>query len=166
MKNDYYAELQRFMEFLGRSHELDAASFSSKNLFDITPEHIRQYFNLKAFGTTHPSASSLPSLARSNTLKSMKKKLSSFMPRKLVPWDDIRGEENPTRSTLVNELIKYVMKCEVRKQGVESQAHRPSEFNEYLNALKVTRTSADFKSHIDTPMAFDRPHRRYDEAQV
>ncbi|KAG9408425.1 hypothetical protein AC1031_021664 [Aphanomyces cochlioides] len=142
----YTAELERFMNFLGRSDELRHPTFSSMNLVNITPENIRQYFNLKAFGTVNPSPGSLPVHARSNTLKSMKKKLSTFMPRQMQPWDDIRREGNPTRSVIVNDVIKLVMKCEVRKQGVESKARKPIEFSEFLNALYVVRTKDGYKT--------------------
>ncbi|KAG9404846.1 hypothetical protein AC1031_005057, partial [Aphanomyces cochlioides] len=134
------------MDFLGRSEELTDPSFSNVSLLNITPDDVRRYFNLKAFGTVNPPPNSLPTFARSNTSKAMKKKLSFFMPRKMIPWDDIRQEGNPTRSATVNELIKFVMKCEVRKQGVESKARRPIEFSEYMNALKVVRTAPDFKA--------------------
>ncbi|KAH9090707.1 hypothetical protein LEN26_018858 [Aphanomyces euteiches] len=144
----YFMELKRFMHFLGRSCELNDPNFSSASLTDVTPEDVRRYFNVKAFGTPNPAPNSLPTHARSNTLKAMKKMLSSFMPRRMIPWDEIRREGNPTRSTTVNDVIKYVMKCEVRKQGVATKARRPIEFTEFLNALKIIRQSDEF-SEID-----------------
>ncbi|ETW07799.1 hypothetical protein H310_02228 [Aphanomyces invadans] len=144
----YQMELKRIMEFLGRTEELNDPNFTETNLLDVTPEDIRRYFNLKAFGTTAPTSASLPTHARANTLKSMKKMLSAFMPRRMIPWDEPRREGNPTRSVVVNDVITLVMKCEVRRQGVESKAHRPIEFTEFMNALKVIRLCSEF-SELD-----------------
>ncbi len=46
------------------------------------------------------------------------------MPNRDV-WSVTRTEGNPTRSVLVNALIKCVKKKEARKQGVNSQTQRP-----------------------------------------
>ena len=43
-----------------------------------------------------------------------------------------RAEGNPTRSALVNSLIKRVKKKEVRKQGVDSQTKRPMLGQEFV----------------------------------
>ena len=82
-------------------------------------------------------------MARSNTLKAIKKKKSFFMPRKNTIWDDIRGEGNPTRSIEVNSLIKRVMKFEIRQLGVESKARRTIEFTEFINILTLARKSSE-----------------------
>ncbi len=71
----------------------------------------------------------------------MKKAISQFMPRKRLDWDPIQKEGNPTRSSEVNELIKRVMKFEVRREGVKSHARRPIEYEEFLNLLKLIITS-------------------------
>lgn len=139
----YKRELHHFMSFLGRSVELESPNFTANDLLDVVPEDLVRYLNLKAYGEEYPAPGSLPTYARSNTLKAMKKMLSSFMPRRMIQWDDIRREGNPTKSIAVNEVIKKVMKHEVRKQGVESCARRPMEFDEYINALEIIRKGSE-----------------------
>ncbi|ETW06583.1 hypothetical protein H310_02801 [Aphanomyces invadans] len=50
--------VRRFMEFLGRTEELNDPNFTETNLLDVTPEDIRRYFNLKASLATRPSTQS------------------------------------------------------------------------------------------------------------
>ncbi|ETV97488.1 hypothetical protein H310_09413 [Aphanomyces invadans] len=107
----YQKELKRFLDFLGRADELNDPNFAEATLLDVTPEDIRRYFNLKAFGTIAPTPESLPTHARANSLKYVKKMLSAFMPRRMILWDEIRREGNPTRSPVVNDVIKLGMKC-------------------------------------------------------
>ncbi|KAG9403739.1 hypothetical protein AC1031_005227 [Aphanomyces cochlioides] len=133
-RKSYAAELARFKSFLARGDEHES------NLVDVVPEDVCRYFNFKAYGEEFPSETSRPQYARSNTLKASKKMLSCFMPRRNMPWDEVKREGNPTRSILVNDLIKRIMKFEVRQQGVESQARRPIDFSEFLNVLSVIRS--------------------------
>ena len=63
------------------------------------------------------------------------------MPRKAVQWDVPRGEGNPTKSPLVNQVIKNVKKAEIRKEGASPKARRELEYNEYLLLLTLIRKS-------------------------
>ena len=110
-----------------------------EELVTIMPQDVCRYLNFKAYGKEYPDESDLPTKGRSNFLKAIKKKLSYFMPRKNTVWDDIRAEGNPTRSILVDNLIKRVMKFEVRQLGEESKARRPMELQEFINILTMTR---------------------------
>ncbi|RHY24260.1 hypothetical protein DYB32_008915 [Aphanomyces invadans] len=51
----YQKKLKRFLDFLGRAEKLNDPNFAEANLLDVTPEEIRRYFNLKAFGTIAPT---------------------------------------------------------------------------------------------------------------
>ncbi|DAZ93306.1 TPA: hypothetical protein N0F65_000857 [Lagenidium giganteum] len=106
------AELRRFMAFFGREEEVDAQAFEPSALATVTPEDVCRYLNVAAFGVEHPNEQDKPIKARSNTLKAKKKLLSPFMPRRTLPWDDIRREGNPTRSDVVNSVIKDMMKLQ------------------------------------------------------
>jgi Transcriptional activator of glycolytic enzymes len=57
----------------------------------------------------------------------------------------IRKEGNPTKSSEVNEFIKKVMKCEVRKEGAKSHARRPIEYDEFINVLDLVRGNIGLK---------------------
>ena len=49
------------------------------------------------------------------------------MINRLTPWNDVAEIGNPTRSVVVNDMIKRVKKKEVRKQGLQSSARRALE---------------------------------------
>ena len=87
--------------------------FSNKELYRLKPEHIYAYFANLAYGTTTPSADDTPIHARSSTLEFAKKSISSFQPNRLIPWNEQSRTGNPTRSPLVNDLIKRIKKEEV-----------------------------------------------------
>ena len=86
---------------------------------------------MKAFGTTELAGDANPISARANSLAMDKKAISYFMPNRDV-WSVTRTEGNPTRSALVNALIKRVKKKEARKQGVDSQTRRPMLGHEFV----------------------------------
>src|SRR5690606_40529953 len=100
-------------------------------------EELVAFFNQMAFETTKPAIDDCPTGVRSSTLAYYKKAISKFMPRKNLVWDVIRGEGNPTKSILVNEMIKNVKRFEVRKQGKPAQARRAFEFSEFMQILKI-----------------------------
>ena len=58
--------------------------------------------------------------ARLSSLEFWKKAISFF---RVIPWNSSTSQEgNPTKSIVVNNLIKRVKKKEVRKQGVAPQS--------------------------------------------
>ncbi|KAG6617101.1 uncharacterized protein IUM83_04870 [Phytophthora cinnamomi] len=78
------------------------------------------------------------------------------MPRVAVTWDPIRKEGNATRSELVNKVIKTVKRFEVRREGVQSAARRPIEYEEFINLLEVVRSNHD-KDSIKVVRLAKRP---------
>jgi len=57
------------------------------------------------------------------------------MPNKLHQWNLVSGTGNPTRSIVVNNLVRRVRKQECHKQGKESQACHdmlPAEFEQVI----------------------------------
>jgi hypothetical protein len=96
--------------------------FSTGELATLTPEHIYRWMFTKVCGMPDPTPEDNPTHGRASSLtRYYKKAISYFMPNKLMPWNEISREGNPTRSTDVNDLIKAVMKKEVRKQGTHPQ---------------------------------------------
>ena len=87
--------------------------FTNEELFRLSPEHIYAYFAKLAYGTTTPSLDDTPTHARSGTLEFAKKAISSFQPNRLIPWNEQSRSGNPTRSPLVNDIIKRIKKEEV-----------------------------------------------------
>ena len=67
------------------------------------------------------------------------------MPNRLMQWNVETGTGNPTRSVQVNELIKWVKKLEVRKQGKASSARRAIEAPEFEQTIEILQESEDIK---------------------
>ena len=96
---------------------------------------------MKAFGTMYPDDDATPKCGRSSSLMFYKKAISYFMPHKLMSWNIEANKGNPTKSIVVNDVIKKVLKFEVRKQGTPSQARRPLTIDE----LKYTIQQLKYK---------------------
>ena len=65
------------------------------------------------------------------------------MPNKNTPWNVESNSGNPTRSIVVNKLIKAIKKKEVRKEGVPSQARRALQIAEYLQLVRLLHEEDD-----------------------
>lgn len=137
----YKAILVEFMSFHDGCNYSADATFTKEALLKISPEDVCRWMNYRAFGEPDPGEDAKPVQARASTLEYAKKAISCFMPRLTVPWDPIRKEGNPTRSEVVNKVIKSVKRFEVRREGVKSAARRPIEFEEFLNLLVLIRSS-------------------------
>ena len=88
-----------------------------ERLLQLTPDDIVRFFNYRAYGTAAPTETDRPTETRSNTLYYWKNALSGCLPNRHIPWNDISRVGNPTKSIQVNQMIKKVVKFEVRKQG-------------------------------------------------
>ena len=98
--------------------------FTNDELLQLKPLAVYAYLAEKAYGTSTPTDADVPTNGRSNTIAFAKKAISFFMPNRLMVWNADTEQGNPTRSSLVNNLIKRVKKQEVWKQGKELHAHR------------------------------------------
>jgi hypothetical protein len=95
----------------------------------------------KAYGTPEPDAN--PTQAQLSSLHYWKKAISYYMLNRLMPWNAISGQGNPTRSIEVNTLIKKVKKKEVRKEGVSSKARRAVTHVEFRRMQSILREKND-----------------------
>jgi hypothetical protein len=144
-KPEYYAYLVAFMSFRDGVAYTKASVFTNAQLATIQPEEIKRWMCLKVFGNADPGHDDNPTKGRSSSLEHYKKSLSFYMPNKLMGWNIMTNSGNPTRSILVNDLIKLVKKKEVRKQGKKSLARRPLEKSEFEQTLSLLEESADIK---------------------
>ena len=118
----YHASLIQLMSFIdGCKYDKDHM-FTAVELSAITATNVKNWLELKAYGKINPSVTDQPKRGRLSSLAFAKKAVSHYMPRRLVHWDDLKGEGNPTKSVEVNNVINAVKKAEVRKQGKSSQA--------------------------------------------
>jgi hypothetical protein len=113
-RNDYHATLIHFMTFMNGIAYAKDHHFIQDELAPLTPDNVARWMCQKAYGTPEPDAN--PTQARFSSLHCWKKAISYYMPNRLMQWNAISGQRNPTRSTEVNTLIKKVKKKEVRKE--------------------------------------------------
>ena len=92
-------------------------SFRNEELFQLTPLHVSHYFAKLAYGTIAPGAEDFPTECRSSTLNFAKKAISYYMPNKLMHWNEQGQTGNPTKSTLVNAMVKEVKKGRLENKG-------------------------------------------------
>jgi hypothetical protein len=144
MVDSYHGVLRRLMAYV---HEVDAYEkdhvFAQEELAALTPNDIKRWMCVKAYGTPEPGVDDHPTLCRSTSIEFWKKAISSFMPNRLMSWNVLNNVGNPTKSIEINDLIKVVKKKEVRKQGKTSTARRPLEHDEYQNVLSYLRGHED-----------------------
>ena len=141
--------LHRFNQCLNytnnTNHPKQYMQHTQEELFGLTPEHIYAYIAFKCYGTPNPVVDQdFPLNGRSTSAAFIKKSISYFIPNKNLGWNERTREGNPTRSVLVNDLIKKMKKQEVRKQGKEPQARRalhPTEFVEFIARLRSSPQS-------------------------
>jgi len=100
-----------------------------------------------AYGKSDIGDDDRPVKARSSTLFFYKKALSSFMYNGNSHWDDVLNRGNPTKSKEVNNMIKQVIKHEVRHEGVPSKARRAFEFKEFMQLSMLMRKKG-FKENV------------------
>ena len=123
--------------------------FSNEELVPITPEMIYQWFAYQVFGKENPSPEDNPTGGKSNSLLAYKKMLTFFMVNHLPLWDEMHQHGNPTKSSIVNDLISFVKKKEMRGQGKESKADRAFEHSEFQQVLDSfhNASSTDFSKY-------------------
>ncbi len=146
----YYRYLVRFMTFkdnIEYAKDSDVVDFTQEQLLSITPDDLKRWMCVTAYGVPDPGPEDRPTRARSVSLENTKKAISFFMPRK-QPWDDPSMVGNPTRSIAVNSLLRVIRRHEVRGEGVPSSAKRAV-------------TKAEFEQAMNQLNAFDDIHRKY-----
>ena len=119
--------------------------FPAEILAEVTPEHLKRWMCLKAYGLEVPRGDDRPLYWRSATLEVAKKAISWYMPNRISCWDSINKTGNPTKSRLVNDLIKLVKRAEVRRIGKPSSTKRPLTQEEFRHVLLVFFNKGDFQ---------------------
>jgi hypothetical protein len=153
----YLCRLMAFIDVEEEDHYPRTFQFSQEKLLDVTPDHVSRWFNKLAYDTPTPGPTDYPTHCRSSKLQQAKKAISWNMPNKHMPWDVRSNSGNPTRSIPVNDVIKLVMKAEVRKQGRPSCAKRDMKRNEYHKTMRILEAETgdyDKQSKYPTMLKF------------
>lgn len=106
----YKAILHAFMEFVHKNKYNKGRTFKNRERLKITPHHVYEFMCKKVYGKLNPTNDDNPTLGRSSSLEYDKKEISSFMPNNIQAWDINTKCGNPTKSRIVNQLIKAVKK--------------------------------------------------------
>ena len=102
----YKPALVALMQYLDQPEDAYTVDtgFTQVQLGALAPAMIMRHFNFRAFEVPEPpEGHNLAPLVRSCSLKYWKKAISHFMPNKMMPWNELSGVGNPTRSPLMHE---------------------------------------------------------------
>jgi hypothetical protein len=138
-RTNYKPILVRVMSFLDDEEYNEYENSTQEQLGGLTPDKLMMW----SMPTEPPTGHDMNSLVRSHTIKYWKKALSSFMANRLMPWNEISGVGNPTRSRALNDLIKHVKKKEARAQGAPSQARRSIKEAEIRRVIELLKEEED-----------------------
>jgi hypothetical protein len=155
--NDYHATLVHFMTFMNGIVYPKDHQFVQDELAPLTPDDVARWMCQKAYGTPEPEPDANPTQARSSSLHYWKKAISYYMLNRLMPWNAVSGQGNPTRSIEVNTLIKKVKKKEVRKEGVSSKARHAVTHVEFRRMQSILREKNDVIRRYGIPSLLTKP---------
>lgn len=128
----YQPVMAEFMSFFHGAEEYDNDTvFTRDQLLEIRPVDVKRYLCMKAYDDPDPDINNgaRPTRGRSDSLYYAKKALLRCMPYRTASW--VNGQGNPTKSDLVNDMIKEVKKFEVRGEGAPSNAKRALKQSEF-----------------------------------
>ena len=120
-----------------------AYNFTEDELISIRPEDVASYMNLQTYGTSAPDITDRPTHCRSTNLEFIKKSISYFSPNRNASWNVEHKSGNPTRSVVVNNVIKGVRLFEVRKEGLPSSAKRDMKRAEFELTMHIFETGGN-----------------------
>jgi hypothetical protein len=122
----------------------------------VTPEIIIRYLKIKVYGNENAQIDNdRPLYYRSTTVYYWKKAWSYFMVNRMLPWNEVTMQGNPTRSRPILELVEAMKKMEAARLGVASKARRafkPEEFGQVVQLL--TEQSGESGIWLSSYVAF------------
>jgi hypothetical protein len=123
--NDYKPYLVKMMNYLDDPDPpyTNKTVFSVEQLSAVTADDFIRHVNIKVYGVAEPPADhTFAPQHRTSTVEYMKKAISSYMPNRLMPWNEISLVGNPTRCTKIVDFLKKLRMKETRGQGQPSSA--------------------------------------------
>ncbi|KAI2499452.1 hypothetical protein MHU86_15036 [Fragilaria crotonensis] len=152
----YHPYLSEFMAFLHPDAMFDTNSVIGIDLLaEVKPNDVARFLRLKAFGTADPTPDMQPHCGRANSLGQYKKAISYYVRViKSEAWNERIQDGNPTRSAIVNDVIKRVKRqSDIRRKYLVPAA---AKFQFHMMA-RIDDTShfdeADLKPHPQFPFA-------------
>ena len=140
----YRSTFLRFMQYTNKIAYPKDYVFSIEELAAITPQHVHAWFCYKTFGKDNYEPGDKPMFAMQNAIKGWKKHISFFLNAITnQPWNDQLKTGNPTKSTIINDLIAIVGQKETRGLGLPSNQDRTFKPHELVQILDTLRSSND-----------------------
>ena len=117
----YRPYLVAYMSFLNNHRFEKHHVFTKQDLMAATAESVARWMRVKAFGYDVQvfDKNTPKAIIRSSTIEMCKKAVSWYMPYRNVDWNDT-PTSNPTKSTVVNDLINYLKKMKFVKMVVQA----------------------------------------------
>ena len=112
---------------------------SKDTLLKIVPREVYRYFCFRTFGKENVCSADEPEFWRASTLDYHKKAISYFMVDKANIWNETHDMGNPTRSSLVNNLLAFVIKQQTHHKGKESNVVRALTITEFAQIVNIIR---------------------------
>ena len=138
--NNYLPKLLRFLNFLDDGIYDSENPIPADRLASLTPGDVRSFFFHIGFGVSEDEVDDdTHAISRESNLEYYKKAISSFMPNRLMQWNELTQHGNPTRAAVVLEVIKLVRKKCGRGQGPASSARNSIKVDEFRNVITILR---------------------------
>lgn len=145
---NYQPYIVELMEFFHGGVDYPAdKTFTREELLELEPMIIKRWLANKAYGDPEynlDNQGDCPIHVRSNTLEFAKKAVSFFMPNRTPAWVD--GVGNPTKSKLINNLLKEVKALESRQEAVMDKSMRPLTEAEFRRTLQLFHAQKDWRT--------------------
>lgn len=139
----YFNILCQFMSYKDDAlYDPATTKFTQEQLLQIMPCHLKRWMCFVAYGTPDPGSGDHPQRGRSSAIENSKKAISFFMPGRTA-WDVPTMTGNPTKSRDFNDLIRTILRHEVRRGGAPSQACRALTKIEFERVLTLLNASED-----------------------
>ncbi len=140
----YSTILRLLMEFIHHRPFPEDHRWTREELLEVKPDLIMRFLKKQVYDDEEadPDHAEIKKY-RSNTIKCWKKAWSFFMPNKMTNWDEVTQRGNPTRCPQVNGLIRLMIKAEVARRGMPSQARRSLTPKEFENLMEKIRKEGE-----------------------
>ena len=113
--------------------------FTTRQLMKVVPDDVVSWMLEKTLGirSMDDFVEGMEFNRRSSSIEVMKKAVSWYMPDRVTGWNTSMGSGNPTKSTAVNEVLKFIKKMEVRRVALPLGAKHPLMMHHFRAALRV-----------------------------
>ncbi|KAI2493756.1 hypothetical protein MHU86_20795 [Fragilaria crotonensis] len=151
----YHPYLSEFMAFLHPDAMFDTNSVIGIDLLaEVKPNDVARFLRLKAFGTADPTPDMQPHCGRANSLGQYKKAISYYVRViKSEAWNERIQDGNPTRSAIVNDVIKRVKRQRATNNFLFGSSDKPKRTKEFMyNVLRKLWDSDGFVPEAMGPL--------------